>query len=139
MKTIVLIACVKSKRDHKSLAKDLYVSDLFSKCLQYAESIEHDAIFILSAKHGLLGLNESIEPYDETLTTMSARERRDWADRVMLQLRQVADTTKDRFIFLAGERYREHLEPHLPQHHVPLKGLGIGRQLQFLKRRLQNS
>lgn len=112
------------------------MSDLFSKCLQYAESIPHDKIFILSAKYGLLGLNELVDPYEETLKTKSVRERRAWASRVIAQIKDVSDTQKDRFIFLAGKEYREYLEPHLAQYELPLKGLKFGQQKQFLKQQL---
>jgi hypothetical protein len=36
-------------------------------------------------------------------------------------------------VFLAGERYRKYLIPHLTNHEIPLRGLGIGKQMRFLK------
>lgn len=39
--------------------------------------------FILSAKHGLLDPERMTEPYDKTLNTMGAVERREWAETVM--------------------------------------------------------
>jgi hypothetical protein len=46
----------------------------------------------------------------------------------------------DRVILLAGVLYREHLVPKLRQAkcyvEVPIKGLGIGQQKAWLKRRL---
>ena len=61
MAKVVLISCVSKKLLHKSMAQDLYVSPLFQKNLQYAKSLNSDKIFILSAKYGLLKLNEEIE------------------------------------------------------------------------------
>ena len=37
-----------------------------------------DKIFILSTKHGLLDLEEEIEPYDQTLNNMGTGEIRIW-------------------------------------------------------------
>jgi hypothetical protein len=134
MKTIVLISCVSRKLDRKAKAEELYISPLFCLSLNYARELSPDGIFILSAKHGLLPLHAEIEPYDETLHKMPAEKVREWGDRVFSQLQVIADVEKDRFIFLAGSRYRKHLVERLPRSEAPLAGLGIGRQLQWLKR-----
>ena len=131
---VVLISCVSKKLPHKAKARDLYVSTLFKLGLKYAESQHPDKIFILSAEHGLVDLEKEIEPYNKTLNTMSAKEVSIWAEQVLKQLQVVADLKSDKFIFLAGERYRKHLLLYLSNYSIPLKGLGIGRQLQWLKR-----
>ena len=77
------------------------------KHLQYAQSLQPDKIFILSAKYGLLDLNEEIEPYNETLNKKSDKEIKLWAKNVLERLKQEADLEKDEFIFLAGEKYRK--------------------------------
>lgn len=86
----------------KTKAKDLYQSSLFKYGLRYAESLKPDKIFILSAKHGLLGLEEEIEPYNQTLNKMPDNERKVWAEGVLRQLKQVSDLQKDEFVFLQG-------------------------------------
>ena len=113
MKRIILISCVSQKRPYRSKAKDLYISALFKKNLAYARRLKPDAIYILSAKYGLLDLDTEIEPYNLTLNTMSAGEIRNWADRVLQQLSQVANLHDDHFIFLAGMKYRKYLLPNL--------------------------
>ncbi len=128
----VLIACASKKRPSRAPAGDFYLGDLFRKSLRYAESARPHGIFILSAKHGLLHRHEEIEPYDLTLNRMPIAERKVWADRVLLQLKGKTDVKKDRFKFLAGKKYREHLIPSLCNCEVPMEGLGIGKQLQFL-------
>jgi len=132
MKKIVLVSCVSKKRAFRSRAKDLYVSPLFRLNLQYAQKFEPDAIFVLSAKYGLVGLDEEIEPYDVTLNTMKVAERKAWGGEVIKQLQRYADLQEDHFIILAGERYRQYLLPHLMYYEIPLKGLSIGKQLQYL-------
>lgn len=134
MKKIVLISCVSQKKPYKSKAKDLYISSLFKKNLAYARRLNPDAIYILSAKYGLLNLETEIDPYNLTLNTMPAMEIRIWAERVLQQLRQVADLHDDHFIFLAGMKYRKYLLPHLTSYEIPLEGLTIGKQLQALSR-----
>jgi uncharacterized protein DUF6884 len=139
MKTIVLISCVSKKLPRRARAENLYVSSLFKKNLQYARSLKPDRILILSAKHGLLELDQEVEPYDVTLNEMSTANIRRWADGVISQLRQVADLKKDIFVFLAGERYRKYLTPHLLRYEIPMHGLGIGEQLHFLNKHLPKS
>ncbi len=130
---IVLISCVSKKLPHKAKAKDLYVSPLFRLGLKYAESLHPDRIFILSAEHGLIGLDTEIEPYNKTLNEMSASDALEWAGRVLLQLKSSTDLNNDEFVFLAGERYRKNLISHITNAVIPMKGLGIGRQLKWLK------
>ena len=134
MKKIVLISCVSQKRTQRSKAKDLYISTLFKKNLAYARRLNPDAIYILSAKYGLLDLETEIDPYNLTLNTMSAGQIRTWADKIIQQLSQVANLNDDHFIFLAGMKYRKYLLPHLMSFEIPLEGLTIGRQLQALSK-----
>lgn len=134
MARIVLISCVSKKMAKPAPAVQLYVSSLFKKNLAYARFLKPDKIFILSAKHGLLPPSKKIAPYDTTLNRLHGRERRVWAKKVLKQLQGRVRLESDTFIFLAGERYRKYIVPHMKHVRVPMKGLGIGRQLAFLKR-----
>ena len=80
MSTLYLVSCVSKKKDKKTPAKDLYVSDWFRKARTYVELSGHPW-FILSAEYGLLDPGEVIEPYERTLNKMPIRERRAWAER----------------------------------------------------------
>jgi len=133
MARVVLISCASRKLDRKAKAKDLYVSTLFRYNLKYAKSLNPDKIFILSAKYGLVGLEEEILPYDKTLNSMKSEEIKKWAGDVIAQLNKKADLKNDEFVFLAGERYRKYLAQSISNYKIPLKGLGIGKQLKFLK------
>lgn len=132
MRRIVLIACAAQKRSQVSKARDLYVSPLFRKNLLYAERLAPDQIYILSAKYGLVGLDDELEPYDLSLNAMTAAEVRFWAAQVLRQLSERADLQQDQFIFLAGQKYRRYLVPHLAHVEVPFEGLTIGKQLRSL-------
>lgn len=138
---IALVSCVKSKRDFKSAARDLYISPLFRGLRRYAEA-NADRWYILSAEYGLVSPEERIEPYERTLKTMKMPERKAWAERVNDKLKEVlpcdAEVIRDtEIIFLAGDRYRRDLVPFLEERgfpiSIPLAGRPIGEQLQALK------
>ena len=132
---VVLISCVGKKKPHKSKAKDLYDSTWFRYAWRYAQSLNPDKIYILSAKYGLVDPETEIEPYEETLNTKSDREIRAWAVTLLSSLRERTDVTKDTFIILAGEKYRTYLVGHLPNHDIPMERLRIGQQLKWLRER----
>lgn len=132
-KRIVLISCVSQKLPYRAKARDLYTSTLFKLNLQYAEKLAPDEIFILSAKHGLLSLEQEIEPYEQTLNNMRSSEVKAWAYNVFEQIKSVCSIDDSEFTILAGEKYRKHLLPHIKNYKIPLKGLRIGEQLKKLK------
>ncbi|MDR1779226.1 MAG: hypothetical protein LBR50_00665 [Tannerella sp.] len=137
MKNIALISCVSKKRKEKSKAKDLYLSALFTKSLKYAQDVlKPDNIFILSAKFGLLELDRVIEPYDETLNRMGKAAKEQWAAKVLEQLKSVSNLDDDKFIFLAGKNYCESLLPKLRKTEIPMKGMTIGKRLQWLNNKI---
>lgn len=109
------------------------MSTLFKLNLKYAISLSPNEIYVLSAKHGLLELEREIEPYEQTLNNMRAAETKEWANNVLQQLRSVTSLEEAEFIFLAGEKYRKYLLPHIKNAVVPLERLRIGEQLQRLK------
>jgi hypothetical protein len=100
---------------------------------QYVE-VTGDPWFVLSAKYGLVRPVQVLGPYDETLNTMRIAERRVWSTRVMAQMDQLMPSVRSIVVF-AGFRYREFLMEYWSRRwtvDVPLKGLRIGKQLQWL-------
>ena len=77
MSKIILLSCVSQKKNVKCKAKDLYVSSLFCKAYKYAQKLNPDKIYILSAKYHLLELDDEIEPYNLTLNDMSEVEKKE--------------------------------------------------------------
>lgn len=130
------MSCVAKKRAYAAPARDLYTSALFQKARAYAERTA-DAWFVLSAKYRLVNPDTVIEPYDVTLNDMGVSERRAWAAKVQQQLEPVT-RTGDTVVMLAGVRYREGLTAALQRRgvrvEVPMQGLKIGEQLQWLSR-----
>ena len=133
MARIVLISCVSQKLAHPAVPARLYVSAWFRHALRYAQSLKPDKIFVLSAKYGLVAEDDIIQPYDETLNRKGRQEIRVWGRMVLEQLRMKVDLDADEFVFLAGERYRSPLLASIRKHSIPLEGMRIGKQLQFLK------
>jgi hypothetical protein len=151
MKRIVLISCVASKGKTKSKASELYKGPLFRNSLEYARALKPNKIFVLSALHHLLDLNKEIEPYNVTLSNIPASKRlnnpdlkvlskaeaREWGQRVLRQLRKVADLEKDKFIILAGQSYIHPIEKGLVHIEQPLAGLRQGERIQLLIKKLK--
>jgi hypothetical protein len=138
MKIIYLVSCVSKKERHAAQARDLYISPWFKKARAYAEQAGSEW-YILSAKYGLLKPTRIIAPYDETLISLPLRERRKWAEAIQHSLEGKL-TPGDIVVFLAGVTYREFLTEPLKQMgvkvEVPMEGLSIGKQSQWLKRKL---
>lgn len=128
---IHLVACVAGKLDHPAPARELYTSPWFQKARAYVER-QGGQWFILSAKHGLIGPEEVIEPYDETLARMSAAARRLWGARVIEAMGSRIEMGAP-LIVLAGRNYRDPIWPAIGcRASVPMEGLGIGKQLAWL-------
>jgi len=129
---------VKSKWENLTEAKKLYDFHWFWKSRAYARA-RSDTWRILSARHGALCPNEVIEPYDESLHDFTATGQREGAKDILETLSSFLAPTDD-VIILAGRKYREHLEGPLRQRvaevKVPMEGLEIGEQLQFLNSHL---
>ena len=94
-----------------------------------------DTWFILSAKHGIVKPDQILEPYNLTLNTLKADARHQWAETVLAELMKVLPDSAS-ITFLAGSKYREYLAQPLHERgydvHIPMQGLRIGKQLQWL-------
>jgi len=134
---IVFISCVKKKRKRKTIAEKMYISDFFKKQLAYAKQLNPAKIYILSAKYGVLELNDIIEPYEITLNTFSEKDKKIWAYKCYQQLRQKNIDFNEKAVFLAGKNYRKYLITKFTNVETPLKGLKIGEQLKYLKENIK--
>lgn len=142
---IILIACVSQKAPYRTRAKELYISGLFKNSLAYAMQIKNAKIYILSAKHHILDLDDEIDPYDVTLSNiprskrkanlkvLNQMEKKEWGNIVLEQLAKIANLKSDEFIFLAGKEYINPLIDRLKFVTNPLVGLKFGHRLKFLK------
>ena len=133
MKTIYLLSCCKQKLSHPAKADHLYQSTGFKKSLRYAQSKNPDAIFILSAKHHVVALDEVLEPYDVCLSINPMEEPKTWAEKCLTQLGTEFNLKEDKFIILAGNDYYRNLIGlgKIENYEFPLKGLSQGYRLQW--------
>lgn len=137
---IALISCVSQKAtDNPDVllpARELYTSPLFKKALKFAEAQNPDRIYILSAKHHLLRQDALVGYYNVTLNKMTASERREWAQEVLLMLEaENVDFENDEFIFFAGRNYLQYiLSSGKIKHYKNVYGnfRGIGYLLHYL-------
>lgn len=149
MKQIILIACVSKKGDLKTKAEELYKSPLFKSSLAFAKNLNPDKIFILSALHHLLELDEEIEPYNVTLSNvpknkrkpelkiLNSYEKKEWGKKVIEQLSLKSDLQNDRFIILAGQEYIKPISNYISHLDNPLTGLRQGERVKFLNEKLR--
>jgi cytoplasmic iron level regulating protein YaaA (DUF328/UPF0246 family) len=137
-KRIILISCCKKKLEGKHRARDLYISPLFKRSLQYAESIDHDKIYILSAEYGLIEMEQKIESYDLTLNKQKKSFRENWSNKVLEKLKKTTDIENNEYLFLAGKKYSEYLIPKLKHTKDVLKGLRQGERIKWLKKETEN-
>jgi len=134
MTHLSLISCSKTKSSHGAPAAALYESPLFRKSLLAALDASKQT-YILSAKHGLLGLGDVIDPYDVTLKTMSRTDKIDWARRTGDQLHKVL-RPGDTVGLYCGEEYSAPLRETIRSTGVrivePLFHLSLGLRLRLL-------
>lgn len=132
MSNICLIGCVKMKRKQRCTARDMYISPLFKARLKYALSLNKKC-YIISAKYGLLALDDIIDPYDKTLNDMGKAERKAWAVGVIRKLDAKEGLGKGASVMvLAGDNYREWLARYYKVEY-PFANISFGMQLKKLK------
>ena len=139
--TIYLVSCVSTKRQSRSPARDMYISDWFIKARNYVQSKQRPW-FILSAKYGLLHPDRVITPYEMTLKNMKVSERKVWAEKVIRQMDKMLPDA-ERIVLLAGQDYRQFLLDHLNTRasciDIPMAGMRIGEQKQWLAARVRDA
>jgi hypothetical protein len=143
---IGIVSCSKSKLDRAAPARELYTSPLFKLSLAYAE--QHcEKVYVVSAFHGLVELDQELSTYDRTLSKMRKMERLAWGNRVANSL---IHRHGNEFVLvaMAGEDYVSPIRTGLRTHFgfgengwrgaddrvvlEPLRGMMLGERLSFL-------
>lgn len=129
---LVIIPCGGKKAAHATHAARLYQGSYFKACARYALSIaKPDQIRILSAKHGLLKLDEIIEPYDLRMGMKGCVT----ADQVREQAKAQNLLDEQDVTIVAGSDYAKVALAVWSQGKWILQGLGgMGYQIQWLSR-----
>lgn len=132
---IALISCVSKKINTTTKAKDIYISPLFKKSYNYA-ILNNYKIYILSAKYYLLKPDDIITNYNLTLNNFNELEKKKWAFKIYNQLSQEIDIN-DEIVWLCGYNYKKYLNRLIKNKQIdPLKGLSIGKRLQWLNTKI---
>ena len=129
---IAVITCGDSKRQGVHKAKDLYVGPFFKMCLKYAQSImPNDKIYILSAKWGLLKLDQEIENYNVKMGDPGSV----LVSTLIIQSQELG--IKDEAIIgVAGARYVSIMKKVWSEGKYPLTGLSLGYAMGALKKNM---
>jgi hypothetical protein len=133
--TICLVGCGSAKLERPARAKDLYTGSLFVAARAYAEQC--DDWRILSARYGLLNPDAKVAPYNMRLPSREL-ERRQWGLIAATGLGHEMRGIGYEVVVLAGDDYAEPVCRVLEERRIvcrrPLRGLGIGARLQWLRR-----
>ena len=130
---VVLVGCVKEKRDAPAPAADLYVSTLFAGRRRYAEASGR-RWFILSAEHGLVRPQEWLSPYDRYLPDQPDWYRWAWGEWCTARLASLVGPLHGTTVEIhAGRAYVDAITPSLTRFgarvELPLAHLRMGEQL----------
>ncbi|MBV7255077.1 hypothetical protein KQH21_31300 [Streptomyces sp. IpFD-1.1] len=123
---VVVIPCSGAKLDRPAPAGDLYTGPLHTLARQAADALVAGGgtVLVLSALHGLLTLDEKVEPYDHTWKdpgSVTVEELR--AQAVRLGLADAPDV-----VLLTPGEYTRRASAVWPGARTPLAHLGIGKQ-----------
>ena len=124
-----LIPCSKSKMKAPAKARKLYTGAFFRKILRFSQE-HYSHVYILSAKYGLLDLDQIIEPYELRLDSLPIAQRKEWAKMVRIQMRE-KKVPKKRVFFTPVEYSRWFRGDN------PLLGMSIGQRLQWVNQQLR--
>jgi cytoplasmic iron level regulating protein YaaA (DUF328/UPF0246 family) len=134
---IVFISCTKKKANASCKAKDMYSeSQWFRLALQYAMQLNPTHIYILSAKYGLLELDDVICPYEKTLIHQNDKEVKKWSKMVIEQIKKKNINQRDTAVFLCGKPYRKYLKSCFVNPIAPCEYLRFGKQMAFFKKEI---
>ena len=135
---ISLIACSKSKQDHKCKAGEMYTGNLYTKSKELVEK-SGEKWWILSAKHHLLDPDKEIEPYNEYLGDYSAEELHEWSDEVIKEMKEAGIKEDEKIHVYAGEDYYKYLTDTFTNIECMWEGEGMGYIAENLDKKLGRS
>ncbi|WUH91733.1 hypothetical protein OG900_17525 [Streptomyces sp. NBC_00433] len=123
---LIVIPCGARKLDVRARAADMYTGSYHRACRRAAEALRPDRVLILSARYGLLGLDDEIDPYDTphgAADAVSAAVLREQAARRGIE-------RLDPVVVLGGARHVALAKAVWPHALTPLSGTrGMGEQV----------
>ena len=123
---LVVIPCGSRKLDQPARAADLYIGSYHRACRRAADALRPDRLLILSARYGLVDLDDVVEPYDTPHGATDAV-----TSQLILEqatLRGIARL--DPVVALGGARHVRLIHSVWPHALTPLAGTrGMGEQM----------
>lgn len=129
---IVIITCGQDKAITKSRAEKMYTSGYFRQCLRWAKAkTSPDKVFILSAKYGLLRLDDLIMPYD-----LKMGQSGSVLPSQVYEQAKALGIENEKILSTAGIEYRKILDTVFPNISYPFDGMTIGYRAEAMKKDL---
>lgn len=127
---LVIVGCGATKQAHAAPAGEMYLGSYHRACRKVAAALTSpDRVLILSALHGLLALDDVIDPYDLRMGQPGAVGAETVHDQA--EARGLLDA--ESVVVLAGTAYVDVATAVWAHAHTPLKGVGgMGKQLAAL-------
>jgi hypothetical protein len=126
---LIVVTCGSRKLDHRAPVGELYTGTYHRACRNAAEALKPERLLILSSAHGLLDLDDVIDPYDTAIGAAGSIT----ADELTTQARERGVLDLDPVIVLAGQRHLRLARAVWPHAVSPLTGIGgMGRQIAYL-------
>ncbi|SHN15606.1 DUF6884 domain-containing protein [Actinacidiphila paucisporea] len=123
---LVVVPCGARKLDVAARAADMYTGSYHRACRRAAEALRPERLLILSARYGLLGLDDVIEPYDTPHGAAGAVS----AGLVREQAARRGIDRLDPVVVLGGARHVALAQAVWPYARTPLSGTrGMGEQV----------
>lgn len=123
---LVVIPCGSRKLGRRARAADMYVGSYHRACRRAADALQPDRLLILSARYGLLDLDDVIDPYDTPHGAAGAITDRDLLEQATL--RHIVRL--DPVVALGGARHAGLARTIWPHARTPLAGTrGMGEQM----------
>ncbi|MGW3915883.1 DUF6884 domain-containing protein [Streptomyces sp. NPDC005070] len=123
---LVIIPCGSRKLERPARAADLYIGSYHRACRRAADALRPERLLILSARYGLLDLDDIIEPYDTPHGAAGATTSQ-------LLLRQATErdiVLLDPVVALGGARHTALVHAVWPHARTPLRGTrSMGEQM----------
>jgi hypothetical protein len=119
---LILVSCGAAKLSHRAPAGHMYVGGFHRSCRMAADALAtnpNDKVMILSGLHGLLRLDDEIDPYESRISVVTRFRVQALATDYGLLGHTVT--------VLAGQRYVDEAAHTWPDLRAPLRGsAGIG-------------
>lgn len=125
---VFIIPCGSKKQDKACQAQEMYLGGYFKANLEFAKK-QTPHVYILSAKYGFLRLEQIIEPYNLHMANSTL------SNEMLRQQASMLGILNETPFVLGGENYINKCAQIFPQiRRVMPKGLGMGKQISFLRR-----